>query len=313
MWNNDNLHLRIFSMLNRLLTACFCLVMCSSASDQFLYASDKMDDVTSDKFDLFAIKDRLTKKAYPLAFADSLKKAFEVDNQHPLREFPQSQFAGVTEDLVYEVTWGFIRGGYGILSLKPGRRANTLELSTYAITHHMVGALYKVRDFVNSTVDERGWYPNFFEEHLREGRKYRANRWYVYDHAQGRVHASKSKHRSDSVPEFVHSYVSGFYYFRTQPWDVGDTVYVNVFVEGKTYRMYYVCHKRETIELDGKPIRCLRVQPYLKTKTMVFAKGDKVTIWFTDDEYRIPVSVRAKIIFGSIRARLIFGKRAGIE
>lgn len=259
---------------------------------------------------IYNIESRLRGKAFSTRYADSLKLHNEIPvDQGGLRNFGKNPFLGHEERLVFSVNWGFILAGYGILGVGPNEDPNKLELNTFAITRKAVGLLYKVRDYARCLVDVNGFYPLFFEEHIREGR-YRTTRWEVFDHKNGKVVASKKKHSSDSAPPFSQNYVSAFYFFRTYPFTVGDTVSFQTFVQGKKHRLFFSCVGREIVEMrDGTEFKCLRVRPYLEEKAMVFGKGDRIDIWLTDDEYRIPVLVEAKIKWGTIRCWLEQGTR----
>ncbi|MBD3345130.1 MAG: DUF3108 domain-containing protein [Chitinivibrionales bacterium] len=285
--------------------------MYSSGAEQFYFnIEDKIN--TSRHIDWREEEILLRKKLYVSAFKDSLRDTLDVPKILSLRDISQCQFEGVEEKLTFEVKWGFVSAGYGVLSVSPGQNPDCIELTGMAVTHRFLGALYRVKDYSRCEIDTDGFYPLFFEEHIREGR-YRSNRWRVYDHVGGKVHASNSKHCSDSVPPFVQTYLSAFYYFRTVPWDVGDTVFVNSFVQGKTYPMYFACIERDTIDIEGAEFPCIRVRPHLKEKAMVFGAGDRVDIWLTDDKYRLPVFVKAKILFGAIKCSLVYGKRVKIK
>ncbi len=269
--------------------------------------SDK-DDEKMER--IYEIENNLRKKAFPPEFADSIRVKNKIPlNQEGLRSFGQNPFDGHKERLVYSVNWGFILAGYGILGVGPNEDSSKLELNTFAISRKVVGLVYKVRDFARCLIDKEGFYPVFFEEHIREGR-YRTTRWEVFDHESGRVVASKKKHSSKSAPPYSQNYISAFYFMRTFPFGVGDTVRFKTFVQGKKHNLNFVCVGREIVEMkDGTEFKCLRVRPFLEEKAMVFSRGDRVDIWLTDDEYRVPVLVEAKIKWGTIRCWLEQGSR----
>lgn len=247
------------------------------------------------------------KTRYSEEFIDSLRNRYRVDHSNSLRKNGPHQFTEYSEHLVYSVQWGFVKAGWGILSTRP-RSDKTLELSAMAISNNFVSAIYPVRDYIRCIVDEEGFYPLFFEEHINEGR-YSANRWELYDHKKGKVHASKKKNRSDSMDLFIQTYLSAFYYFRAQKWDVGDTIHIKTFASGKSYPLDFVCVGKENFEIDGKNYVTLEVVPFLKKKAMIFGRGDKISVLMTDDESRIPLYVKAQIKLGHVAATLVHSER----
>ena len=72
--------------------------------------------------------------------------------------------------------------------------------------------------------------------------------------------------------------------------------------------------RHEVVVLTGKPTRIkktilgdvnvLPVAPLMKFKGLYDKEGD-TTIWFTDDECRIPVRINSKILIGSLTAELV--------
>jgi hypothetical protein len=55
------------------------------------------------------------------------------------------------------------------------------------------------------------------------------------------------------------------------------------------------------VHTDLGTFECLEVQPILEG-TKVFSGRKGLTVWFTDDEWKIPVLIRSKIMVGSIQA-----------
>ncbi len=251
------------------------------------------------------------KKRYSDGFIDSLKTIYKVNHDTPLRENGSHQFSDYAEHLVYNVKWGFVKAGWGILSTRP-RSGKTLELTAMAISNNFVSAIYPVRDYLRCIVDEDGFYPLFFEEHINEGR-YSESRWELYDHKNRKAHASKKKHSSDSLMSFVQTYLSAFYYFRSQDWSVGDTVHIKTFAQGKTYPMDFICIGKEKVEVEGKDYVALEVVPFLREKAMIFGRGDKISIMMTDDEARIPLYVKAKVKMGHVMATLVHSERQEVS
>jgi hypothetical protein len=98
--------------------------------------------------------------------------------------------------------------------------------------------------------------------------------------------------------------LSAFYYIRTQPLEVGDTLELAAVSGKKKYNLRVICHRRETIEVAAGKFRTLVVEPILKEDGLFKAKG-KLTIWLTDDDAHLPVKMQSKIPVGSIKSELV--------
>jgi len=97
--------------------------------------------------------------------------------------------------------------------------------------------------------------------------------------------------------------LSCFYYFRTQPMVVGSIVRMPVTADDKkSYQLVVnVLRKERVTTLPGPSTACGPAPPFLQRR--VPAEGD-VFLWITDDERRLPVLIRSKIIIGSININL---------
>jgi hypothetical protein len=260
-----------------------------------------------ERFDWYQEGAKLLDMAYSDAFIDSLCAVYDVQlNSLPLGA-GSNQFSQFCEHLVFEVKWGPVKAGYGVMTARP-RRDGLVELTAMAISNNFVSAFYPVRDYVRCLVDKRGLYPVFFEEHINEGR-YHESRWELYDHRSGAVYASKEKHETDTMPSLAQTYLSAFYYLRSSQRAKGDTVWMNSVGQGKIKKIAFVCSDHQTIEVDAGSFNAYNMKPYLPGKAMIFGRGDKIDVWMTADQLLMPVYVRAKVTLGSVKAKLLYRNR----
>ncbi|HDH58008.1 MAG TPA: DUF3108 domain-containing protein, partial [Bacteroidetes bacterium] len=92
-------------------------------------------------------------------------------------------------------------------------------------------------------------------------------------------------------------------YFRLQPIEVGQSVYIQVHDIRKTYPLKVDILARETVETPAGIFDCIKVEPVLESAGIFKSKG-RIFLWFTDDERRMPVILKAKVLIGSITAYL---------
>jgi hypothetical protein len=247
--------------------------------------------------------------AYPFtqAFADSARKAHAGAPalQSGLRAVESKRLVS-GETLVFEVGWTVFKAGYLILSATHLRSRGLMRLSAKALTGNKVSAIYKVRNHEISWVDADGLYPVFFEQHVREGKKYKADNYIVYDNVADKLFLKKSDLKIFDTPKFTHDYISVMYYVRTMPLNPGDEFEAFLFSRPKTYPLKFKVHeKRETVNVGGKNYNCVKVEPILVGEGRVFTKKDKMEVWVTDDENHYPVMLKSKAKIGSLNAKLI--------
>jgi hypothetical protein len=244
---------------------------------------------------------------YPATFLDSLAKANNAPTQKGLRTYRKWPFQN-REKLVFDGGWGFARAGFLILSAQADDDPSVMALSGKVATNNFASAFYKVRDYVFSYADADGMYPLFFEQHIAEG-KYRDHRWTLYDHPGKRVFTYKTKDSSKEASSFTQNYMTLLYYLRTLDLKPGKTVAIPCFVHEKDYPIEFTILGRERVETPAGEFRCLKIKPSLVGEGRGLTKRDKMYIWLTDDEYKMPVLVRSKIAIGSLSAKLLYYER----
>ena len=90
---------------------------------------------------------------------------------------------------------------------------------------------------------------------------------------------------------------------RCQDFAVGDTITVNVTADGRSYRAKIIGRKLATIETIFGDKECIVAEPVIDGEA-IFKQTGKILIWVTNDEYKIPVKLSSKIVFGSFKAIL---------
>jgi hypothetical protein len=214
------------------------------------------------------------------------------------------------EKLVYTMGWGPLHAGFAILTANPDTVNGTTIIIGKGATNSFFSALYKIRDQYRTIIDEEGIYPLFFEQHIREG-KYRANRWDLYDQVSNRVFTERNKPPSFKSKPFAQSLMSLVYYLRTLSFAPGDSFSIECFVDTMCHKIGMKCMERKTITVDVGTFDCVLVKPYLVGKGRVFKKEDDIRVWFTNDEYKMPVIIESKITWGTLHAKLIWYSRKG--
>jgi hypothetical protein len=243
------------------------------------------------------------------AFIDSVKGTFNVVfPASPLRTVAEQSFAR-GEILVYDIGWGPFKAGYVVLTAEPDDATRTIRLDGKALSRGIVTTFYRMRDNVISTVDADGLYPLFFEQHLREGKHFKADTWILFDHLRDSTYIKDGKLLAMSSSKFTNDYLSIFYYLRSRTFGPGDTFSLPICVDKRLRTINFFCKCRDTVDLDGKGIACLDILPRISDDKGAFNKKNGFEVWLSDDVIKMPIKIKSKIRLGSINAKLIYAFR----
>jgi hypothetical protein len=99
--------------------------------------------------------------------------------------------------------------------------------------------------------------------------------------------------------------VSGFYFLRNQKLEVGKDVLLHLFDSNRYSPTTVEVLRRERIGLPGsREVDTLVLHPLFKTAGFFRRTGD-ITIWLTDDGFKVPVRMETTIPLGRVTAELI--------
>lgn len=209
---------------------------------------------------------------------------------------------GVGEKLDFDINYGFINAGTAtmeVVKLIEWERRPCYQLVTHATSNSFFSKIYPVKDRMESIMDALGLFPWRFEKVLSEG-SYRSTRQYDFDQRNNLVFYNDD---TVAVGPHVQDAFSMLYWIRSQPLKVGETQIVESFVDGKNYSVKVNVLRRETIEVEAGKFDCLVVEPMI-TAVGVFRHEGRLKVWLTDDNLRMPVLMKAKVIVGSISVEL---------
>jgi hypothetical protein len=223
------------------------------------------------------------------------------------------------EKLKYKVlyTWGFIwihaaDIQFSVTSQKVGS-APAFLLTAKASSLKTFDWFFKVRDSFESLVASEKFTPVWFNQNTSEG-GWEVRQTYSFDPSGRKVfHNGKIGRRpaiQDTVPipACTFDVLSAIYYCRSIPFSeykANDKLTVNTLIDGKLYPIRFRFLGKETIPgLHGKEkYRCYKVEATAIESTN-FEEGQKIHVWFTDDDNHLPILIEAKVVVGSVKAYL---------
>lgn len=211
----------------------------------------------------------------------------------------------VGEKLTFNINYGFITAGVAIMQIPKLQKISGRE--TYHIDFKVNSTstfdlFYKVRDRYSTYLDVQGIFPWRFEQHIREG-GYTRDFSAFFDQRKGKVHTTEGTY---DIPKNVLDIIAGFYFIRTVNFNLynpGDTLHLHNFYKDKTFPLDVIYRGKENVEVDAGTFRCIVVEPRIKQGGLFKSEGS-ILVWLTDDEIKMPVRVKSKIVVGSILADL---------
>jgi hypothetical protein len=209
------------------------------------------------------------------------------------------------EKLVFDVKYGFVTAGIGTMEIPKIKKISGRDAYYVLFTVNTVPSfdwVFKVRDRYETYIDKDALFPWRFEQHIREG-KYSRDFSAFFDQRKGKAKTSEGEY---PIPKNVNDILSAFYFVRTLDFSklkVNDKVSLQNFYKDKVYDLDVKYLGKETIEVPAGKFECIVIEPLVKEGGLFKSEGS-IIIYMTNDEAKMPVRVKTKVIIGSINADL---------
>lgn len=215
----------------------------------------------------------------------------------------------VGEKLTFVIRYGPVHAGTAIMKVPETiqyQDRKCYRIITTANSNKFFSKFYRVEDYVESVTDVEGLFSWYFEKRLREGR-YKADRFIYYDQRQ---QLAMTKSDTVRVPHYIQDILSALYYTRTQELKIGEALVMDSYTDGRLYPLWVKVHRKERVSTQAGNFNCIVVEPLLRTEGIFHQKG-RLWIYLTDDDKKMPVMMKSKILIGYITAELT--KAEGIK
>lgn len=234
-------------------------------------------------------------------FYDSLY-AHELPPDTFANLLPEFVGFGVGEKLVFSVQYSLVTAGEATLEVRNIADLDgtpSYRIISDARTNKFFSAFFKVRDRFESYMDTTELYSLRYEKHVREGR-FKRDESVVFDQT---AHTATYEDKTVAIAPRTQDVLSALYYMRTLPLEVGQAVSFANHTDGKNYPLIVKVHGRERVTVEAGTFDCLVVEPILRGPAIFSQKG-RLTVWVTDDRYKMPVLMKSKVIIGHVSAVL---------
>lgn len=233
--------------------------------------------------------------------------AFSTNAEAPLQDLcsikNEAFKAGekVSYTVYYNVAGIYVNAGDAVFT-------NTLETLNNRTVYHIVGEgntnssydwIYKVRDKYETYIDTATLQTLKFVRNVNEG-GYKKFQNVTFNKT---ANTAVSNTGVFNVPDCIQDVLSAVYYARNIDFSklrADDKISFSMFLDDEVFNMYIRYIGKETIKTKYGKFNAIKFKPLL-LKGTIFEGGEKMTVWVTDDENRVPVRIESPIVVGKVK------------
>ncbi|HVE72092.1 MAG TPA: DUF3108 domain-containing protein [Thermoanaerobaculia bacterium] len=202
------------------------------------------------------------------------------------------------ETLDYNLTWLKVTGGTARMTIGP-HGDEALRITSVARSSPTFSRFFKVRDEIETTVAKDDFSTLRYVKRLdEEGDKIEE----VTVIEEGVATRTRRKVKKTRVPRPVFDPISVIYLLRTRDLSVGKVHDLDLIADGKLYSVHARVVRKEKVQTPAGTFNCVRVEPQMVSGGV--EREERLYIWYTDDERKLPVRIRTEIKVGAITATL---------
>lgn len=216
------------------------------------------------------------------------------------------------ETLTFDVVWTVFRAGEVTASVQSKDEGNreVYEITATARSQGFVSLLFNVDNVFRATSSQQTLCSEKIVKKVNEGHRHKDTQ-IIFDYARKLALLNERdlnqpqappKLAEFDIPGCVEDVITAFYYLRRQPLEVGHTVELPVNDGSKTQRVIVDVQAREKVQTPLGTFDTLRVEP--KVFNGLLKRKGSMLIWFSADERRLPVRIKAVISVGTITGTL---------
>jgi len=219
----------------------------------------------------------------------------------------------VGEHLTYEISWLNITAGTAVMAVSgagtDGDRP-LAKLITTTQSRPLITKFFPVDNQVESIVDLATLLPEHLTFKRREGKK-KEDIEYTFHQKEGTVTVVKGGTTETlEMPPGTQDVISCLYYARSElSLEPGSFLTMNVHHDKKNRKLDVRVEEIEIVSGPWGEVETARVLVVMPFQGLFLNQGN-IRVWFTNDDRRIPVRMKAKVIIGSIVAELVSGLQA---
>lgn len=171
------------------------------------------------------------------------------------------------------------------------------------VTNSKYDWIFKVRDRYETFIDTTNLLPYKFIRNVDEG-GYKKYENITFNHSANTALSTQGVYK---VPSCIQDVVSSMYYSRNinfNNYKPGDKIPFTIFLDNEVYNMYIRYQGKETIKTRYGKFKAIVFKPLL-VKGSLFEGGEKMTVYVSDDENKVPLRIESPLLVGSVKVDLM--------
>lgn len=202
------------------------------------------------------------------------------------------------ETLDYELKWLRITGGSARMTIGP-LGEDRVRITSVGKSSPGFSRIFRVRDEIETIVSKEDFSTLRYSKRLDEqGDKIEE----VTTVEDGVATRKRKKIKKVDVPRPVFDPISLIYHLRTLDLSAGKTHDFTVIADGKVYTVHAIVVRREVLTTPAGRFNTVVIEP--KMSAAGVEREERLWIWYSDDERKLPVRIRTEVNFGAITATL---------
>ena len=178
--------------------------------------------------------------------------------------------------------------------------------------YHVVGVgqtnskydwIFKVRDRYETYFDTATLQPYKFIRNIEEG-GYKKYENITFNQAANTAITTNGVFK---VPNCVQDVLSSIYYARNidfNRYNEGDKIPFSMFMDNEVFNLYIRYVGKEVVKTKYGKFRTIKFKPLL-VKGTLFEGGERMTVWVTDDQNKVPVRIESPIVVGTVKVDMM--------
>jgi hypothetical protein len=217
------------------------------------------------------------------------------------------------EKMTFRLHYGLFNAGEAIFEVSPDLyKVNSRVCYKITVFGRSTGAfdmMMRIRDTWGTYMDTSALLTQRSYRDVEEN-NYRLKEYINYFPLDGiaRVerHHKGEFHEEYKIPTNIQDIVSGFYFLRTLDYSrmkKGDIISVDAFFEKDLYDFKVKYNGTETVKTRFGKINAIELVPILPDNQL-FEGGNAISCWISNDENRMPLKVKARMVVGAVEIDL---------
>jgi hypothetical protein len=202
------------------------------------------------------------------------------------------------ETLDYNLTWLKITGGTARMTISPSADAS-YRITSVARSSPSFSRFFKVRDEIETTIARNDFSTLRYVKRLDEDGDKIEEVTVVED---GVATRTRKKVKKVSVSRPVFDPISLIYHLRMLDLTPGKVYEFEIIADGKVYSVSARSVRKEKVTTPAGTFNCVRVEPRMTSGGV--ERQERLFLWYTDDERKLPVRIRTEVKIGAITATL---------